>query len=45
MVTVEATGVVPEGRITFWDSGLWQDEHIVVRNSLLQTPLVVQHVE
>ena len=30
VVTVEATGVVPEGRITLWDSGLWKDEQIAV---------------
>ena len=27
LVMVEASGVSPEGRITFWDSGLWSDEH------------------
>lgn len=27
-IMVEATGVVPEGRITPEDSGLWSDDHI-----------------
>ncbi len=27
LVMVEASGVSPEGRITFWDSGLWSDDH------------------
>ena len=27
LVMVEASGVSPEGRITFWDSGLWSGEH------------------
>ena len=27
LVMVEASGVSPEGRITFWDSGFWSDEH------------------
>lgn len=27
LVMVEASAVSPEGRITFWDSGLWSDEH------------------
>lgn len=27
-VFVEASGVSPEGRITFWDSGLWSDAHV-----------------
>lgn len=26
LVMVEASGVSPEGRITYWDSGLWNDE-------------------
>ncbi len=26
LVCVEASGVSPEGRITFWDSGLWNEE-------------------
>jgi 2,4-dienoyl-CoA reductase-like NADH-dependent reductase (Old Yellow Enzyme family) len=28
LVIMEATGVVPEGRITPWDLGLWEDGHI-----------------
>lgn len=28
LVIVEATGVVPEGRISYGDLGLWKDEHI-----------------
>ncbi len=28
LVMMEATGVLPEGRITFADLGLWKDEHI-----------------
>ncbi len=28
LVILEATGVVPEGRISFADLGLWKDEHI-----------------
>jgi 2,4-dienoyl-CoA reductase-like NADH-dependent reductase (Old Yellow Enzyme family) len=28
LVIVEATGVVPEGRISYGDMGLWKDEHI-----------------
>lgn len=28
LVIVEATGVVPEGRISYADMGLWKDEHI-----------------
>jgi 2,4-dienoyl-CoA reductase-like NADH-dependent reductase (Old Yellow Enzyme family) len=28
LVIVEATGVVPEGRISYGDLGLWSDEHI-----------------
>lgn len=28
LVIVEATGVVPEGRISYADLGLWKDEHI-----------------
>lgn len=28
LVLLEATGVVPEGRITYGDLGLWKDEHI-----------------
>jgi 2,4-dienoyl-CoA reductase-like NADH-dependent reductase (Old Yellow Enzyme family) len=28
LVLFEATGVVPEGRITYADLGLWKDEHI-----------------
>jgi len=27
MVMVEASGVSPEGRITFWDSGIWSQRH------------------
>lgn len=27
-VIQEATAVVPEGRISFWDLGIWKDEHI-----------------
>jgi 2,4-dienoyl-CoA reductase-like NADH-dependent reductase (Old Yellow Enzyme family) len=27
LVIVEASGVSPEGRITFWDSGLWSEAH------------------
>lgn len=27
MVMVEASAVVPEGRITFWDSGFWSERH------------------
>ena len=27
LVTVEATAVSPEGRISPWDSGIWSDEH------------------
>jgi 2,4-dienoyl-CoA reductase-like NADH-dependent reductase (Old Yellow Enzyme family) len=27
LVVVEATAVNPEGRITFWDSGIWSDDH------------------
>lgn len=27
LVVVEATAVVPEGRITPWDSGIWSDRH------------------
>jgi len=27
LVMVEASAVSPEGRITFWDSGLWNDDH------------------
>jgi 2,4-dienoyl-CoA reductase-like NADH-dependent reductase (Old Yellow Enzyme family) len=27
LVMAEASAVSPEGRITFWDSGLWSDEH------------------
>src|ERR1700722_8080815 len=26
-VIIEATAVTPEGRITFWDSGIWSDAH------------------
>jgi 2,4-dienoyl-CoA reductase-like NADH-dependent reductase (Old Yellow Enzyme family) len=28
LVMVEATGVLPEGRITYGDTGIWKDEHI-----------------
>jgi 2,4-dienoyl-CoA reductase-like NADH-dependent reductase (Old Yellow Enzyme family) len=28
LVIVEASGVVPEGRITAWDSGFWSDAHV-----------------
>jgi NADH:flavin oxidoreductases, Old Yellow Enzyme family len=28
LVVVEATGVLPEGRISYGDLGLWKDEHI-----------------
>jgi 2,4-dienoyl-CoA reductase-like NADH-dependent reductase (Old Yellow Enzyme family) len=28
LVIVEATGVVPEGRITYGDMGIWDDKHI-----------------
>ncbi|HEY0143755.1 MAG TPA: NADH:flavin oxidoreductase/NADH oxidase [Thermoanaerobaculia bacterium] len=27
LVMVEASAVVPEGRITFWDSGFWSEQH------------------
>ncbi|HKR64482.1 MAG TPA: NADH:flavin oxidoreductase/NADH oxidase, partial [Thermoanaerobaculia bacterium] len=27
LVMVEASGVSPEGRITFWDSGIWSEAH------------------
>ena len=27
LVMVEASAVTPEGRITFWDSGMWSEEH------------------
>lgn len=27
LVIVEASGVSPEGRITFWDSGIWSEAH------------------
>jgi 2,4-dienoyl-CoA reductase-like NADH-dependent reductase (Old Yellow Enzyme family) len=27
LVMVEASGVSPEGRITFWDSGIWSQRH------------------
>src|SRR5690349_24583104 len=27
LVMVEASGVSPEGRITFWDSGIWSQQH------------------
>jgi 2,4-dienoyl-CoA reductase-like NADH-dependent reductase (Old Yellow Enzyme family) len=29
LVFIEATAVTPKGRITPWDSGIWDDKHIV----------------
>ena len=28
LIIVEATGIVPEGRITPWCAGIWNDEHV-----------------
>jgi hypothetical protein len=37
LVFTEATAVVPEGRITPWDAGLWEDGQIAVRTSPRRT--------
>lgn len=35
-VIVEASGVAPAGRITFWDSGIWSDEHAKAFRPIVQ---------
>ena len=36
LVILEATGVVPEGRISYGDLGLWKDEHIPALARIVQ---------
>src|SRR5215468_5079708 len=36
LLTVEATAVVPEGRITYADVGLWSDETAAAMRSVLE---------
>lgn len=41
MVMVEATAVSPEGRITPWDSGIWDDAHVAPFKRI--TDFIKQH--